>query len=200
MKQILGADVDGVLADFNTSFISFVIAQTGRDLFPPRPFDITTWNYPESYGYTADEMSRVWGAIEESDWFWSCLAPYDETNEAMAYLRDHQMAGNDVYFVTSRPGRTAKAQTEHWLGQWWGWGRTATIPTVLISSDKGLCAVALKMDVYIDDLWENVLDVAQTKTHAVLMDRPWNRAYVAEDFGIQRRSAVKSFAELGDNL
>ena len=54
----IGFDVDGVLADFNKRFIERVIAITGRDLFPPRPFDIPTWNYPEHYGYTAEESMQ----------------------------------------------------------------------------------------------------------------------------------------------
>ena len=36
--MVIGLDVDGVLADFNTPFIARIIQVTGRDLFPPRPF------------------------------------------------------------------------------------------------------------------------------------------------------------------
>ncbi len=48
----IGVDVDWVLANFNDSFIERVIKVTGEDKFPPRPFDITTWDYPQVYGYS----------------------------------------------------------------------------------------------------------------------------------------------------
>jgi len=88
---------------------------------------------------------------------------------------------DDVYFITSRPGIDAKIQTEDWL-------YNAGYPhaTVLISSAKGLCAQALKLDVYIDDRWENCVDVATTslKTKVFLLDRPWNRGNNPDAFNI----------------
>lgn len=189
-KQILGVDVDGVLANFNTGFIDLVIEVTGRDLFPPRPFDIPTWNYPEHYGYTKEELEAVWGRIERSSGFWKSLPAYEDTINAVRYIREKFAMGADIYFVTSRPGLSAKIQTEEWLRTWY------LPPTVLISSAKGLCSRALKFDAYIDDRWENALDVSTTGALSVLMDRPWNREYNAEEHGIVRSTSVVGFAEL----
>lgn len=189
-KLIVGVDVDGVLANFNESFIDLVIELTGRDLFPKRPFEIPTWNYPEHYGYTEAEMSTVWGAIEQSPRFWKSLPAYGDTIHAVKYLRELYALGADLYFVTSRPGKTAKIQTEEWLRAWF-------LPTtVLISSAKGLCSRALKFDAYIDDRWENAMDVATTGAKSVLIDRPWNIEYNAEEHGIIRTSSVVGFVEL----
>ncbi len=187
MKRIIGVDIDGVLADFNAAFINLVIQETGRDLFPPRPFDIPLWNYPEHYGYDQEEIAKVWGVIEHSPIFWQTLPYYPDTYDSAKYLRQQMELGHDVYFVTSRPGLTAKVQTERWLR------RLALSPTVLISSLKGLCAKALRFDAYIDDKWENAVDAARTGTATTLLSRPWNAGYDTASFGIVRTSTVVGF-------
>lgn len=191
-KLVLGVDVDGVLANFNDGFIKLCVEVTGRDLFPTRPFDIPCWNYPEFYGYTHEELTTVWETIEKSPTFWKSLPAYEDTINAVRYIREMYAIGSDIYFVTSRPGKSAKVQTEEWLRTW------CLPPTVLISSAKGLCSRALGFDAYIDDRWENALDVSTTGARSVLMDRPWNRGelYNAEQFGIVRTSSVVGFAEL----
>jgi uncharacterized HAD superfamily protein len=176
----IGVDIDGVLADFNTSFIKRVIEVTGRDLFPTRPFDIPTWNYPEHYGYTSKEVSAVWDSIKKDAIFWRALFPYSEAKQALAYLGSRQnIYGDEVYFITARPGILAKRQTEEWLvGQIAMTGYYGqTMPTVLISSQKGLCAKALDLDLYIDDRMENVLDVYERAPLCctLLFDQPWNQ-------------------------
>lgn len=167
---------DGVLADFNTTFINRVVEVAGKDLFPPRPFDIPVWDYPESYGYTAEDTSRVWESIKSDNKFWQNLEGYPDTTESLSRLNDVAISGHDVYFITSRPGVAAKLQTERWLKRH---GYLPT-PTVLISSKKGLCARALLLDKYIDDRRENVIDVAYSTgmtppPQTYLLDRPWNR-------------------------
>lgn len=186
--MIIGCDIDGVLADFNTAFIQRVIDVTGRDLFPPRPFDIPTWNYPEHYGYTAAEVSAVWASIKLDISFWVSLPPYGDAIQALAMLDERQCAGDEIYFVTARPGLEAKRQTENWLS-YYGFRR----PTVLISSQKGLCAQALKLDKYLDDRWENVVDVAAGFTQAWLLARPWNRDRNPEALGIVEAPSVAAF-------
>lgn len=191
MNVRVGVDVDGVLANFNEAFIDRVVRITGRDLFPERPFDIPCWNYPEFYGYTKEENDAVWNSIETDGSFWESLPAYPDTADAIEYLLSRsRWCGDDIYFVTSRPGINAKQQTEHWL-LWHGYSR----PTVLISGAKGLCARALKLDVYIDDRWENTVDTAKQNTRTFLMHRPWNATHIAEDFGITRTNTVVGIVE-----
>jgi 5'(3')-deoxyribonucleotidase len=171
----IGIDIDGVLADFNRDYINRCLQVTGRDLFPPRPFEITTWNYPESFGYSAQEVSAVWESIKTDPLFWYGLEAYPDAGESitqLAYLE--RVEGYEVYFITARPGVRVKQQTESWLK-----GLCAMpqyCPTVLISSHKGICAKALDLDAYIDDKDLNVYDVVQnTDARTFVMDRPWNR-------------------------
>lgn len=171
----IGFDVDGVLADFNTGFIKRVIHVTGVDLFPPRPFDIPMWDYPQHYGYTEAQVNAVWENIKADATFWRRLPEYPGTESFLfGTIESLDREGNDVYFITSRPGIAAKKQTENWIR---AAGLNWMEPTVLISSAKGLCAHALRLDIYVDDRWENCLDVVATSegTKVYLLDQPWNQ-------------------------
>ncbi len=168
----VGVDVDGVLADFNSGYIERTVQVTGVDLFPPRPFAIPCWKFPEHYGYTGRQMRAVWKSIKEDATFWLRLGDYPETQGDIDYLQRLVNQGADLYFITARPGVNAKVQTETWL-----WDRGLISPTVLMSKHKGLCALALGLDVYMDDKWENVYDVLSEGTECAiaLRDRPWNQ-------------------------
>lgn len=192
----LGIDVDGVLADFNTAFIDRVIAVTGRDLFPPRPFDIPTWNYPEHYGYTADETTTIWESIKADDAFWALLPEYADTRDLLERLWSMRW-DHDIYFITARPGVQAKQQTEHWLHHG-GYDN----PTVLITSHKGLAAQTLGLHAYVDDRWENALDAAGVhwkgeapKTRSFLLTRPWNAANDCAGTAVTRVHSVAAFLD-----
>lgn len=198
----VGIDIDGVLADFNAAYIQRVIDVTGHDLFPPRPFDILTWNYPESYGYTGAEIKAVWASIMLDANFWYNLAEYETTSEDIKALISLMVSGNDVYFVTARPGIVAKMQTELWLRNIISALTLAPVTaTVLITSHKGLAARTLELDAYIDDRWENAIDVAAiiehgnpigiSKTRTFLLSRTWNTEYDVRSYGITRVSSVE---------
>lgn len=196
----VGIDVDGCLADFNEAFIRRIVKMTGRDLFGPG-YEPTTWNYPESVGYTTGEVDAIWQAIRTDRVFWYTLNAYPETSQAMVYLSERILGGDDVYFITARPGRDAKKQTEMWLQKEFSYILFQPVtPTVLISSHKGLCAQALGLDVYIDDRWENCLEAAamhwkgeQPKCRTFLLDRPWNREF--SDPNITRVSAIPGICD-----
>lgn len=185
--MIIGVDVDGVLADFNRDYIEKVIDLSGRDLFPARPFDIPCWSYPEHYGYTRREVSEVWTQIKLSANFWVNLQGYPSTEGFLEFL-DSLDGNNDIYFVTSRVGIRVKHQTETWLYEH-GFNK----PTVLISSEKGLCANALKMDYYIDDKNENVRDVVEVSgADCFMLAQPWNES----QFGCVRVDSIVDFQKV----
>lgn len=185
----IGVDVDGVLADFNARFIERIIGVTDRDLFPARPFDIPCWDYPQFYGYTEAENKAIWKNIESDPLFWASLPPLAGAIANLVHLTDRISDGDEVYFITSRPGIGPKQQTESWLR---AHAFVVHHPTVLISSQKGLCAKALKLDKYIDDRWENVVDVSNTHlpTATYLQDQPWNRNEDSDAIGVRRVSSL----------
>lgn len=168
----LGFDLDGVLADFHTPYIQRVIAVTGEDRFPPRPFEIPVWDYPQHYGYTNAEVAAVWASIHADPAFWVGLPTYPWTTATLTLLDQWSAAGtHDVYFITSRSGVQAKRQTETWLAV-----HGLRSPTVLLSGAKDLSCKALGLDLYVDDYRVNADAVHfNSPTRVFLFDQPWNR-------------------------
>lgn len=184
---VIGLDCDGVLAEFTSAFVQRIIDVTGRDLFgrdkagwdedfPP------VWDFPqETYGYTDEEVDRTWKNIRKDAEFWLRLKPLYGASEAVRELDFLRIAGHDIYFVTARPGISAKRQTEDWLE-----GMGMHCPTVILGSDKGAYVKLLKMDAYIDDRLSNANQVMGTvrvgrlNTRVYLYHAPYNDRDVAE--------------------
>ena len=149
------------------------------------------WHYPEHYGYSRGETSSVWESIKADPKFWQNLPPYTDTKASLAYLSTLR-SNHDIYFVTSRVGIKCKLQTERWLRRY-GFDDA----TVLISSQKGAVAGSLNCDAYVDDRWENALDVmlASPRTKSFLLVRPWNQGHDTAVFDITRVSTVVGFVD-----
>lgn len=185
--KIIGVDVDGVLADFNTDYRRLLCETTGRDLFNGETPEIgkgcwepPCWYYAEHYGYTKEEDKRVWDImLRDSHTFWQNLQPYPGSPQFLQSLR---LVNADVYFITTRPGLSCKHQTEVWLERH-GYPR----PTVLIArGDKGGVASTLRLTHFIDDRPENCIDVKEACREAgnewpscsiSLLNRRYNERY-----------------------
>lgn len=173
----VGIDVDGVLANFFSAYEDAVATKAGRDLFPARYPEALppVWDWPQHFGYTDAEMSAVWKDIKASDNFWQKLTPLAGANQLRGAAP--WKAGHDVYFITNRPGATAKAQTEQWLRRF----LSISIPTVLVCGDKGPLVNSLGLDCFLDDKPENVQDVddAAPLCRTYLLSYPYNTWSVA---------------------
>lgn len=181
----IGIDVDGCLADFNTSYRDRILDQTGillpmiDDTYPD------CWNYEQAAGVTSEQASAIWRSIKDSPDFWRSMRPLKDARFAIKVLADVSWM-TDVYFITSRPGKTSKQQTESWLRAY-GYYQA---PTVLISENsKGLIAAGLGLDVFVDDKLENCEEVliARPACRVFLVDAPWNRT---REIGASRVSSV----------
>lgn len=171
-----GIDVDGVLANFIHSFCELLISQTREDRFPTNwqldPGFPCTWHFPQHHGYSNEQVHKAWEALCADRQFWNLLHPHAKA------LGDLQLIpeGEAVYFITARSGRTALHQTQTWL-KW-------HIPqflrrhqcSVLITTNKGAAARALKLDFYIDDYHSNVNDVVSNSPNTLtfLLNKPYN--------------------------
>lgn len=182
----VGIDCDGVLAAFVPAYQNLCIRLTGKNLFHAGDrSDPPVWHWPQLRGYTPEEMDKVWSAIKTDPAFWLNLGDLDGLNDLRrvyrTLCRDHE-----VYFITARVGESAKWQTEAWLHlrlmhEVW---ETPGTPTVLISSQKGLCCKALDLDVYVDDNMDNVRDCVKTarNTRTYLLDRAYNQVGLGNDW------------------
>lgn len=184
----IGVDVDGIVADFNTSYKELIESITNVKLPPITDTYPDKWGWEIEAGLSKADESRVWKEIITSPTFWYELPTHKGAKEFLANLNDFYY-NHDIYFITSRPGAGAKSQTEMWLTSF-----RFQNPTVLISSQKGLCAKALKLTHYIDDRIENCLDVKAEafNTNGYMLARPWNTTLD----GIPRLNNLEEFLQI----
>lgn len=172
----IGIDLDGVLANFTLAYTLTTISITGRDLFPAGWMSSAAfppcWDYPQAYGYTDEDMTRVWREITKpsgfAKGFWRDLTVMNQ--EDIKAVRSLQQR-HDVYFMTVRPGETARQQTDAWLED------VGLTPCTLICASKGPLAAALQLDAFIDDRPENCRNVqdACPRCRVFLLDAPYNQ-------------------------
>lgn len=154
--------MDGVLANFNLSFGKLFIQQTGHNLFgdnweselsrnefPP------VWNWESHAGYTPEQVGAVWAHIKQDIRFWRNLGYLPDAFKAVKKLNNLVNAGHDVYFLTNRMGQQAKLQSEKWL-----YDLGMNYPTVVMAADKLPLIKAIGLNLFIDDNYETVLEVA----------------------------------------
>lgn len=183
----LGLDLDGVFVDWNGQpgpngwgFARLLTELTGRDLFPkPGPFTPTTWSWFKALGYKPSELDKAWAHINRTPGWWLGLPPVDIDNLDTAQtltLVDRLCSAEQVLptFLTQRPSATAHWQSVQWLVE-----QGLHRPQVCITSnpvDKALLCRTLRLDVLVDDYYENLdaVFLHAPDTRRVLLARPWN--------------------------
>jgi FMN phosphatase YigB (HAD superfamily) len=181
--QVVGIDLDGVLADFTNAFRQLSLKLLGK----PDPSLIQTdWDF-ECLGLTSKEVDFVWRHIKETKNWWIKLGKLPGTDEL-------QRACIRPIFITSRvetAGFPVAKQSEMWLMQNYG----LVCPVVLVSDNKGPLAEALKLDWFIDDKVENCLDVADASvlTQVCIRTQPYNIKF--ESTKVRRVNTFNEFAE-----
>ena len=174
----IGFDLDGVLANFTDSFAAILTRHSGVT-FPQEGPDwpqVWHWEYEElvkaglSQDTIRDIVQAAWEEVNDPrTQFWATLAPLSDVR--LGFVQKCIEDGHEVYFITSRPGLTAKEQTEKW-----GQVHFEQPINVIVSSEKGKWCKTLGLDVYVDDRGENIIDVEHTSplTRAYLLNRPYN--------------------------
>ena len=150
-------DIDGVLAEFNGSYLEMLNKVSGRRVATPDQPWPTTWSYELGLGFTKQEVAAAWGEIcAKGTDFWYNLPSLPGADNFIDSLNEVvESALAEVYFVTSRPGWDVKVQTELWLYE-----RGMDIATVIpITWSKGVVAKALGVTHAIDDKPDNCEDI-----------------------------------------
>lgn len=181
----IGFDVDGVLANFIPAYQALAVSVAGEDKFLPGDnVDPPCWDWPEYRGYSKEVIREVWSHIKRSETFWLNLGTMPDV-KTLALLISSLERNHEVYYVTSRVGNGVKRQSELWLWQHLDYNSimgAAASPTVLISSAKGAICKALKLDMYVDDNFDNVQNCAEESplTRTYLLNRRYNNPLTAE--------------------
>lgn len=189
MSKRIGIDVDGVLSNFNYNYAKILTELSGIPFPDFRTCEPNTWFYDRAAGVSKAVETAAWDKIKSNDYFWMDLLAYSGVPEflwKLAMTADHQ----DIYFITNRMGSRALHQTRLWL-KWHGWSDPDC--NVLLSGKKGAAAVALDLDVYLDDKTENCEDVVREspKTSCFMYAKPYNR----DIQGCTRVFTLNEFAE-----
>jgi hypothetical protein len=167
--------MDGVLASFVHGYERVIKEVSGRDLFPAVP--PPTWDWPQYYGYSGEEVSKAWDAIKSSTSFWRTLPP---VNGAVEFLERLNHLPHEIYFITDRTGTQVQWQTSSWLSHY-----GFALPSVIVTPKhgvKGKIAHALKLDLFIDDKPMNIGAIQQSsKAVAVLMRKSYNATYTPKN-------------------
>jgi uncharacterized HAD superfamily protein len=166
----LGLDVDEIIVDFIAAFRQEAEAVLGRSFkLPPDSWAFNNWKI------TRKEIHTVWNHIKETDnWFFNNCTTLPFVAENLPWLTEN----HEVYFITARiptAGFSIQQQTQMHLSE-----IGVQFPTVLVERNKGPIAAALKLDAFVDDKIENLIDVdnaTEYKTKIFLMNQPHNESF-----------------------
>lgn len=189
-------DIDGVIGDFNTPFAKKLSEFSG---IPLDQFTFTEWYWYEKTGISKKLVSKAWDSIIEDpvgrwDFWFHRVAALPEVVDPLKDLIDSPIF--NPIFVTARNPRTYVA-TYEWLRNRFGF----PYPQLIMSQRKGFICEALNAFAFIDDKYENCLDVLRmrgTSTLVALCDQPYNRSKVLHPY-MHRLSGMHEFlAFIGD--
>lgn len=143
----IGLDIDEVLADFAGGFCKWAGIKK----------DVPHWNY--TY-----EVRRRWKELEKDKDFWMGLEPL---------MDGRDMPFDPVVYVTHRP------IPKEWVEDWLDRHRFPCVEVVVVdeSNDKASKCKKRKVERFVDDKYENFVELNKAGVCAYLWDRPHNRKY-----------------------
>ncbi len=185
----LGIDVDGVLADFRSSFR----ALAASELATRKGADVEA-------DLSKADIERLWKAVARAANWWADLPAYEPDQIARLYAKSRDGRW-EVFFMTSRPpsgGDSVQLQTQVWLEQYGFY-----MPAVLTApaGARGELARSLRLDLIIDDNLVNCMDIVGASNakvmHMARGDADAERRQQAEARGI---AVVNTLAEAVDAI
>ena len=189
--MIVGLDIDGVLADFLSPFLLRLEEKIGNG--PIHADSITDFNFSE-HPILSEEV--VWDCLEKVSYdpaFWQNMSSLITPSE-WRQLESLSFQGR-LFFVTHRYVRETYdicRITSDWLKQ-----HGISQPIVHFTNEsKAELVKDLGIEFFMDDRYENCLEVAERTQAMVLMPhRPYNRS-----FNHPAVKRIQNFSELFSHL
>lgn len=177
-------DLDDVVADFIKEFMNIAAKKYGVNP-KMRP---TSWEW-DDVDMTADMVKGTWEIITKTTDFWRSLDVCEGVDPSLIRALDRE---TKLYFPTARAytaGDDIGKQSARWLRDKFN----LDVPTVIVSTEKGEMAKALKYDYFIDDRPKNCIDIkaALPDCKVFLCDATHNQKF--SDSRFPRVSGVNSF-------
>lgn len=171
----IGFDIDGVLANFIDQFlVEYVNPKTERGFVPE---DMSDFSIHQSFGISKEDEAEWFNHARDHEIF-TRLRPYDGMiNGVRQLIKD----GHEVYYITHRSKRAIE-QTYKWFMRYnIPFGQGIFYTPMDRTPTKGEMAQYLGLDVFIDDCYENCLELRGKVKTVLVMDRPWNKKYRHHD-------------------
>lgn len=163
----IGIDLDGVVCAFATAACNYFNKTFGTNVHPTAQ---TSWDF-SSLGITQEQDDALWNHIHSTPNWWLTLPKENGTYRLGEVCRNH-----DVFFITHRKQETVGMPIQIQSAIWLEDAHDISYPTVIATKNKGLVALALDLDFFIDDKDSNLADVGTqskyTKLH--VKHQPYN--------------------------
>jgi hypothetical protein len=158
----IGIDIDGVLADFTTAW---------NEIYPEISATPSSWYLDRKIGQRFDEMRKN-GTLD------------DFYLDIPALLKPEDLPFEPCCYITSRP--VAKEITEQWIDNN-GFPRRKVI-SLDIKKSKVEAAKEAGVEVFVDDSYDNFVELNNAGVFTYLYTAPWNTRY---DVGHMRLNSLK---------
>lgn len=185
----IGIDLDDVLVNFIKTYTQYAHEMFGTpaDILP------VDWEW-SNYGLTKEQNSAIWERIKNVHDFWYTLGAAEGVDGKL--LRELSVKA-DLVFITARiptAGHTVQWQSSAWLHDF----LFLRFPTVIVDSNKGPIAAALKLDYFIDDRPKNCLEIqdAVPGCTVYLKDSSHNLSYSSAYRPLSRVQDFNTFAKI----
>jgi len=184
----IGVDIDGVLYEWSKTSRYLL-----REVLPGSPYPKTGPLGQESthWNYIQDNVSP-----EHWKWLWTegvRLGMYRHghlVHGAVQGVRDLVAAGHDIAIISHRP-KFAVNDTLAWLTM----HQLPLAGLHLLTNEEPKSYVKPMCDVYVDDKWDNVMDLARNTPAKLvaLFDQPWNQELRSGAWDLKNIKRTKSW-------
>lgn len=194
MKTIV-CDVDGVVAEFGHAYYKLMHDYVNSKIVPLYTSQVPTWNY--AYDSLNDgEKERMNKIFYNKTDFFDNL---EETQYGIVAKIQAKRRPSDIwYWCTSRQSVAGSRPINEITNQWLK-THGFSCPNVVVSSAKGVFCKAVKADYFIDDKWENVLNVIHNspKTKIFYLPHLYGKKNIvaAKKYGIVVLNKVEDILE-----
>ena len=172
-RRIIGFDIDGVLTDEMADGKN-IWQQEIEAYFPGIQLLEPDFAFTAAFGLSLEEVDQF--MEEKASEVFRKVKPQQGSRELIRYLLD---TGFTVHLITARFPRYEEV-TREWLAH------HGFKPSALwFTEDKGPLCRELGVELFVDDYWENCLDVRAHGVTALLMSAPHNLG-CPEEKGIYR--------------
>ncbi len=189
-RLVVICDIDGVLADFYTSFSTLANDLYGTPIFS---HEECLERSPLKRLLSSKQYTSLWRYIDTHQEWWLTLPRLPSITDNDACRFRHSLQRHSWHFVTSRTGDRVIYYTCLWLYQQFG----IVLPHIILAKEKGVVAARFQADVAIDDTVEILEQYATDAPSTVryVMHAPYNQ--VGRPSGT---SEVRTLSEFLDAL